>query len=145
MVARSQAAKSRSKSTTSAPSLRLAYSAPAPDESIVTELRRSTLPATKALPFVKVRANDQPLWHPESFWHVEPIGNRAKDIQLGREYARLAVAAMKADHHNRLIALVIQDIIKDTIERSARNGRVSRGLAVRGFLAEISEIIAAAP
>jgi hypothetical protein len=119
--------------------------APAPDESIVTELRRLTLPATKALPFVKVRANDQLLWHPESFWYVEPTENRAKDIQLGRKYARLAIAAMKADHHNRLIALVIQDMIKDAIERSARNDGVSRGLAVRGFFAEISEIIAAAP
>jgi hypothetical protein len=142
MVAKSQAAKSRSKPTRSAPPLRLAYSAPAPGESINTELRRFTLPATKALPFVKVRANDQPLWHPESFWHVEPTGNRAKDIQLGRKYARLAIAAMKADHHDRLIALVIHDIVKNAVE--ARNGRVCRSLAVRGFLAEISEIIAAA-
>ncbi len=144
MVVKSQAAKSRSKLTRSAPSLRLAYSAPAHSESIVTELLRFTLPATKALPFVKVRANDQPLWHPESFWHVAPTGNRTKDIQLGRKYARLAIAAMKADHHSHLIALVIQDLIKDAIERSARNGRVSRSLAARGFLAEISEIIAAA-
>jgi hypothetical protein len=138
------AVKSRAKSSRS-PFLRLAYSAPPPDESIVSEIRRITLPATKALPFVKVRANNQPWWRPESFWHVEPTGNRAKDIQLGRKYARLAIAAMKADHDNRLIALVIQDIIKDAIEWSGRNGRGRRSRAVLGFLAEISEIIAAAP
>ena len=52
----------------SAPFLRLAYSAPAPGELIGAEILRFTLPATKALPFVKLRADDQPLWRPESFW-----------------------------------------------------------------------------
>ena len=84
---------------------------------------RFTLPATKALPFVKLRADDQPLWRPESFWNVEPTGRREADLRLGRKYARLAIAAMKADHESDLIALVIQDIIKDSVERSRKNGR----------------------
>jgi hypothetical protein len=137
------AAKSPSKPKRSAPFLRLAYSAPAPDESIGAEIRRFTLPAIKALPFVKVRANDQPLWRPESFWNVEPTGKREADHRLGRKYARLAIAAMKTDHHSDLIALVIQDIIRDAVERNGKNGRRPNSPAVRGFLAEISELIAA--
>ena len=138
------AVKLRTKPTRSAPFLRLAYSAPTPDESIVAEIRRLTLPATKALPFVKLRANDQPLWRPEHFWHVEPTGKREKDVRLGRKYARLAIAAMKADHDRNLIALVIQDILKDAIERAGKKDRRRNSPAVLGFLAEISEIIAAA-
>src|SRR5260221_2879354 len=89
---KSTATKSRSRRKRPVPVLRLAYSAPAPGESIGTEIRRFTLPATKALPFVKVRANDQPLWRPESFWHVAPTGKRESDVRLGRKYARLAIA-----------------------------------------------------
>jgi hypothetical protein len=142
-VAKPRTAKSRSKPKRSAPFLRLAYSAPAPDKSIVAEFRRFTLPATKALPFVKVRPNDQPLWRPESFWHVVSTGKRENDVRLGRKYARLAIAAMKADHDSDLIALVIQDIIKDAIENVGKSGRGRNSPAVLGFLAEISEVIAA--
>ncbi|HEY4406185.1 MAG TPA: hypothetical protein VGN55_16170 [Xanthobacteraceae bacterium] len=139
------AAKSPSKPKRSAPFLRLAYSAPAPDDSLGAEIRRFTRPATKALPFVKLRADDQPLWRPESFWNVEPTGRRADDLRLGRRYARLAIAAMKADQDSDLIALVIQDIIRGAAERRGKNGRGPNSPAVRGFLAEISELIAAAP
>jgi len=138
------AVKLRSKSTTSEPYLRLAYSAPAPDESIVPEIHRFTRPATKSLPFVNVSANDQPFWRPESFWHVESTGKREKDIELGRKYARLAIAAMKADHDHHLVALVIQDIIKDAIKKIGKKGCGMRNPISLGFLAEISEIIAAA-
>jgi len=134
------AAKSRSKAKRSTPFLRLAYSAPSPEESVGAEVLRFTLPATKALPFVKVRDSDQPLWRPESFWNVEPTGKREDDLRLGRKYARLAIAAMKADRDSDLIARVIQDIIKDAVERG---GRRSNPTAL-GFLAEISEVIAAA-
>jgi len=144
-VAKVRTAKSRSKPKRSAPFLRLAYSAPEPDESIVIEIRRFTLPATKALPFVKVRANDQPLWRPESFWNVASTGKRENDVRLGRKYARLAIAAMKADRDSDLIARVIQDIIKDAIENMGKNGRGRNSPAALGFLAEISEVIAAGP
>jgi hypothetical protein len=134
------AAKSRSKPKRTTPFLRLAYSAPSPDESLGAEILRFTLPATKALPFVKVRDNDQPLWRPESFWNVEPTGKREDDLRLGRKYARLAIAAMKADHDSDLIARVIQDIVKDAVERGGGRSNPT----VMGFLAEISEVIAAA-
>jgi len=103
------------------------------------------LSATKALPFVKLRADDQPLLRPESFWHVEPTGKREMDVRLGRKYARQAVAAMKADHNAHLIALIVQDIIKDAIERTGKKGRGRRSAIMLGFLTEISEAIAAAP
>jgi hypothetical protein len=138
------AVKLRSKSSRPTPFLRLAYSAPVLQQSTIEEIRRLMLPATKALPFVKLRANDQPLWRPESFWHVEPTGKREMDVRLGRKYARQAIAAMNADHNSHLIAHIIQDIIKDATERTGKKGRGRYSPAARGFLIEISEAIAAA-
>ena len=111
-------------------------------ESTVEEIRRLMLPATKALPFVRLRANDQPLWRPESFWHVKPTGKRETDVRLGRKYAREAIAAMKADHNGHLIAHIIQDIIKDAAERQGKKGRGRYSPIVLGFLIGISEAIA---
>jgi hypothetical protein len=139
------AAKSRSISSTPASFLRVAYSAPVPGPSTDTDIRRFTLPATKALPFVKLRADDQPMLRPESFWHVRPTGKRERDMQIGRQYARLAIAAMKADRNGSLIALIIQDIIKDAIEGSAKNRRSMQSPTAMGFLAEISGALAATP
>lgn len=139
------AARTRSKSARPAAFLRVAYSAPAPDESIGTEIRRFMLPATKALPFVKLRADDQPLLRPESFWDVRPTGNRQADIHIGRQYARAAIAAMKADRNSNLIALIIQDIIRDAVDRTGKKGRSLQSPIVLGFLAEISGSLAATP
>jgi hypothetical protein len=132
------AAKTRSKSSRPAAFLRVAYSAPAPEEAIASEIRRFTLPAAKALPFVKLRSNDQPMLRPESFWHVRPTGKRQRDVQIGRQYARAAIAAMKADRNNNLVALILQDIVKDAVERNGRNGGSPQSPTVLGFLAEIS-------
>jgi len=139
------AAKSRSKSTRPASFLRVAYSAPAPDETIGADVRRFTLPATKALPFVKLRADDQPMLRPESFWHVRPTGKRERDVQIGRQYAREAIAAMKADRNSSLIALIIQDIIKDAVDRTTKKNRSMQTPTVLGFLAEISGSLATVP
>src|SRR2546423_9919231 len=141
-----------SKSTTflrvaySAPKLSVstAYSAPKLSESTVEGIRRLTLPATKALPFIKLKANDQPLWRPESFWNVEPTGKRETDVRLGRQYAREAIAAMKADHNCHLLSYIIQDVIKDALQRGGDKGGTRRNAIVVGFLSEISEAIAAA-
>jgi hypothetical protein len=135
-------ARSRSKPQRHAPFLRLAYSAPAALDAAEGDIRRFTMPATKALPFVRRRANDQPLWCPESYWHVKPTGNRSADLRLGRKYARLAIAAMKADGNRQLIAYIIQDIVRDAIERPGTRARVAYGSIARGFLAELSEAIA---
>jgi hypothetical protein len=138
------AGKIRSRPSKSGAFLRLAYSAPPPQEKN-GDIRRYTLPATKALPFVKLRANDQPMWRPASFWCVRPTGNWERDIQIGRKYARLAIAAMKADRSSDLISLIIQDIIKDSAEQAAKTGRRRHTPTVLGFLAEISQCTAAAP
>jgi hypothetical protein len=138
-------AKTRSKSSRPAAFLRVAYSAPAAGESIASEIHRFTLPATKALPFVKLRPNDQPMLRPESFWHIRPTGKREHDMQTGRHYAKLAIAAMKADRNSGLIALIIQDIMKAAVDPTAKKGRSLQSPTVLGFLSEISGTLAGAP
>jgi hypothetical protein len=135
------AAKTRSKALRPAAFLRVAYSAPAPEEAIGAQIRRFTLPATKALPFVKLRPHDQPMLRPESYWHVRPTGKRQRDIQIGRQHARAAIAAMKADRNSNLLALILQDIVKDAAERAAKGGG-PQSPTVLGFLAEISAALA---
>lgn len=143
-------AKTRRKPALPAAHLRLAYSAPAAQaraaaapnrSSTVAELRRLTMPATKALPFVKLHWHDQPWVRPASYWNVKPVGKRPADLALGRSYARAAIAAMKKDQNSQLIALILQDIIQDTLARL--KGRRARDRAALGFLYEISEAIAA--
>ena len=133
--------KSRRTPALPAAHLRLAYSAPTIDPSTVEELRRYTMPATKALAFVKLRPNDQPLWRPERYWSVAPRKSRKAAVELGRRYARDAIAAMKADRDPQLIALIVQDIVADAIERSRE--RKGRSQVALGFLQQISEAIAA--
>jgi hypothetical protein len=138
------AIKSLAKSSRPTAFLRLAYSAPTRCASAEEKISRFLRPATKALPFVKLKANDQPMWFPESFWHVEPTGKREMDVRQGRKYARRAIAAMNADHNSHLIAHIIQDIIKDAVQREGKKrGRGRRNAVVLGFLSEVSETIAA--
>ena len=85
------AAKIQSRLLKSGSFLRLAYSAPLPQEKSAADIRRYALAAVKALPFVKLRPNDQPMWRPESFWHVRPTGKWERDVQIGRKYARQAI------------------------------------------------------
>jgi hypothetical protein len=138
------AVKTRSKPSRPVPFLRLAYSAPMLQEETMADIRRLMLPATKALPFVKLKANDQPLWRPESFWHVQPTGKREADVRLGRKFACKAIAAMKADRNSQLIAHIIQDIINDAAQRTRKDQRGRHRPVVLGFLLGISEAIAAA-
>jgi hypothetical protein len=138
------AVKTRSKPSRPVPFLRLAYSAPMLQEETMADIRRLMLPATKALPFVKLKANDQPLWRPESFWHVQPTGKREADVRLGRKFACKAIAAMKADRNSHLIAHIIQDIINDGAQRTRKDQRGRHRPVVLGFLLGISEAIAAA-
>ncbi len=63
-------------------------------------------------------------------------------MQLGRQYAREAIAAMDADRNSDLIALILQDMIKDAVVRAGKKGRAAHSAIALGFLAEISETIA---
>jgi len=95
-------------------------------------------PATKALPFVKLRANDQPLWRPESFWNVKTTQNKESDVRLGRKYARAAIAAVKADCNEGLIALIVQDIVRTTSSKvNGKRGPLRLDPIAQGFLGEI--------
>jgi hypothetical protein len=135
-------AKVRPRLSSSGSFLRLAYSAPARAEAGATELSRYTLSAAKALPFVKLRANDQAMWQPQSFWHVRPTGKREHDFQVGRAHARKAIAAMKADRNSALISQIIRDMLEESIERAAKTGRRRHDPIMLGFLAEISQCLA---
>ena len=135
-------ARIRSRLSKSGPFLRLAYSAPSPTKN-ADDVRSCEFLAAKALPFVKLRANDQPMWRPESFWNVRPTGNWERDLETGRKYARQAIAAMKLDQNSTLISLILQDIIKHSLEEAAKTGRRRHGPMVLGFLAEVSQSAAA--
>jgi hypothetical protein len=91
---------------------------------------------------VKLRVHDQPMWRPESYWHVTSTGKRETALRLGRKYARAAIAAMKADHNDHLVANVVQDMVQDAIKGASMKKRNSGGAVMRGFLAEISEALA---
>jgi hypothetical protein len=134
-------ARIRSRLAKSGPYLRLAYSAPAGRKS-ADEVRPHELLAAKALPFVKLRVNDQPMWRPESFWHVRPTGHWERDLQTGRKYARQAIAAMKLDQNSALISLIVQDIIRHSVDEAAKTGRRRHSPIALGFLAEVSQSVA---
>jgi hypothetical protein len=135
-------AKIRSKLSKSGPFLRLAYSAPLPQDRRAHGPRTCEFLAAKGLPFVKLRANDQPTWRPESFWHVRSTGAWERDVEIGRKYARLAIAAMKSDQNSALISLIIQDIVRDSIEQAAKTGRRRHTPMALGFLGEVSQVVA---
>jgi hypothetical protein len=144
------AVKTRSKATAQVATApvsfpRLAYSAPSPEELIGAQVRRFTLPATKSLPFVRLRANDQPLTRPESYWHVRPSGKTRHDREVGRQYARAAIAAMKTDQDSSLVAHILQDVIADAVARSGRKAGNRRNAVTHGFLSELSLALAATP
>jgi hypothetical protein len=131
-----------SKSSRATAGLRLAYSAPPQDRTHDEDARRYTLLATKSLAFVKLRANDQPMWRPESYWRVASTGKREMDLRLGRKYAQATLSAMRADRNNHLLADIVQDIISEAKRTSGGQWRNSANAVVRGFLAEISETLA---
>ena len=122
--------------------LRLAYSAPQRDRSTAEELRRYMQPATKALPFVKLRANDQPLWRPECYWHVKSTRDKERDLRLGRKYARTAIAAMKADRNSGLIGLIIQDIVRVSSKSSGKRAPLRLSPIAQGFISEFGAAVA---
>ena len=122
--------------------LRLAYSAPVPDHSTAEELRRYLQSATKALPFVKLRAHDQPLWRPECYWHVKSTQDNERAVRLGRKYARAAMAAMKVDRNEGLIGLIVQDIMRAAASRAGTRRRPTLCPIAQGFLSEIGAAVA---
>jgi hypothetical protein len=66
------------------------------------EIAQLLMSAIKALPFVKLKKDDQPMWRPESYWHVSQTRNLEQDQARGERYAIEAVAAMRSDGLNVL-------------------------------------------
>jgi hypothetical protein len=97
--------------------------------------------ATKALPFVKVKDNDQPGWLPENYWAVTPTGQFIADRDQGREYARLAVDAMRADHTPGLLGWIVHDMVKDAVASAGKRQRKTGGAIRMGFMDELGAIL----
>jgi hypothetical protein len=101
--------------------------------------------ATKALPFVKIKPDDRPGWLPESYWNVTPTGHFTVDREQGREYARLAIAAMSQDRNAGLLGWIVHDMIRDAVARESdrrTKRRIKSTGALRiGFLDEVGEIL----
>jgi hypothetical protein len=105
------------------------------------EMRRYCFPTVKALPFIKLKKDHQPGWHPESFWCVQPTGRWEKDYELGKIYARQCVAAMQADGCN-VLSHVFDDMIRDGIERQKKKAARRRcSPAVVGFLHQLANML----
>jgi hypothetical protein len=93
-------------------------------------------PTVKALPFVKLKKDHQPMWSSASFWCVKPSGRSGTQRKLGRSYARDLVAAMRADRcAPSVLAHVLQDIIR------GRRRRNEGDVLIDGFLYELAEIL----
>ena len=116
----------------------------APADWTPAEIRRLCYPTVKALPFVKSKPNAEPMWMPETFWSDEPTGNYARDATRGREFAHQAVEAAMADGCPRVIAHIIDDIIRDGVKRATMKGRRKRSPAAHAFVSEIGAILATA-
>jgi len=102
----------------------------------VEEMRGICFPTVKVLPFVKLKKDHQPGWHPESFWSVEPHGRPSAQRKLGQSYARELLAAMHAD---RCASSVLSHVLFDVIEDERRRGK--RSMVVTGFLYELARIL----
>jgi hypothetical protein len=107
------------------------------------EIRGLLMSAIKALPFVKLKKGDLPMWRPESYWHVSLTRNRDQDIARGRQYAVAAVDAMRSDGLNVLHS-IFQDMTDAGVEREieARKHKRSakRDLVMFGFLNQLGKM-----
>ena len=107
------------------------------------QIRRMCEPSIKALPFVKLKKDAEPQWHPESYWKVFQTRSRDQDLARGAQYALAAMAAMRADSRN-----VLSDIFRDMIdagvtrELDARKTkrRPKRDLVMSGFLDQLAKM-----
>jgi hypothetical protein len=101
------------------------------------------MPAIKALPFVELRKDDQPMWRPESYWQVSQMRNREQDQARGERYATEAVAAMRSDGRNVLHS-VFRDMIdagvKREIEARKEKRSAKRDSVMFGFLHQLAKM-----
>jgi hypothetical protein len=108
------------------------------------ELRRMVEPTIKALPFVKVKKDAEPMWCPESYWHVPQTNNRKQDECRGEHYAILAIAAMRADDRNVLGSIfraMIDAGVQLELAARKEGRRYPKGdLVMKGFLDQLARM-----
>ena len=107
------------------------------------EIRGLLMSAIKALPFVKLKKGDQPMWRPESYWHVSQTRSRDQDIVRGEQYAVAAVDAMRSDGLN-VLHNIFQDMadagVKREIEARKHKRSAKRDLVMFGFLNQLGKM-----
>lgn len=108
------------------------------------ELRRLVEPTVKALPFIKLKKDAEPMWAPESYWHVAQTNDRKQDEYRGEHYAILAVAAMRADDRN-VLGSIFRAMIDAGIERALAAQKAGRrypkgDLVMKGFLDQLARM-----
>ena len=67
---------------------------------------------------------------------------KERDVRLGRKYARAAIAAVKADCNEGLIALIVQDIVRISSKSDGKRGPLRLSPIAQGFLGEIGAAVA---
>lgn len=109
------------------------------------DIRRLSMPSIKALPFVKVKKDAEPQWHPESYWHVAQSRDWAQSHERGRQYAIAAVAAMREDGRN-VLGGILRDMVRAGVDReiTARKEKrrhPRRDVVMIGFLNQLGKMI----
>jgi hypothetical protein len=108
------------------------------------EVRRMAEPSIKALPFVKVKKDAEPMWVPESYWNVTQTNDRQQDEYRGEHYAILTFAAMRADDRNVLHS-IFRAMIDAGIQRALAAQKAGRrfpkaDLVMKGFLDQLARM-----
>ena len=103
--------------------------------------------AFKALPFVTLKKKEDRKGgynDAETYWNDVPTDDACADYKRGIAYAKMAVAAIKADRGSkRALELTFEHIFLDAVRRRNTGGKYSRSMppAASAFLNEIAEII----
>ena len=101
-------------------------------------------PTVFTLPFVTLPARDctdwKTFWQETEMWNVTPGSKPHEDYSLGREYARLTIAAIKQDESTgRPLDQIVSRMIELAFTRRGPGGRLCRQLdsVAVGFIREV--------
>jgi hypothetical protein len=110
-------------------------------ELTLADALRMVQPSIKALPFVKVKKDAEPQWHPESHWNVRQSRNWNENHARGAQYAVAAVAAMRADGCNVLSnifsAMIQANVDRIITARKEKRREPKRDTVMVGFLHQL--------
>ncbi len=90
----------------------------------------ATAPRIEDLPFIRDRAPPARFTpsspRPRSFWHVEPTGDYASDLQTGQAYADAAIGFIRATGFRPLLGWIVRDMIAAGQDSGVEIGFVDR-------------------